>query len=74
MLRYNIHLRFIAQLYGLVHHTRVSRGRPLLKWHLKIMAQITKHQRGGKKEMDKQHNFCWKISVLQEVQICIYGL
>ena len=66
MLRYNIHLRFIARLYGLVHHAEgfFREAGPLLEWHLKIMRQITRQQRekreterqeGGRKKKKKHH-------------------
>ena len=56
MLRYNIHLRFIARLYGLVHHAEgfFREAGPLLEWHLKIMRQITRQQREKKRERDRE--------------------
>lgn len=50
-------------LYGLVHHTeRVSRGRPLLKWRLKIMRAIYKSNDGGEeRKKRKSIIYIWKM-------------
>ena len=73
MLRYNIHLRFIARLYGLVHHAEgfFREAGPLLEWHLKIMRQITRQQR-EKKERERQRDRGWGEKKKRRSIICIW--
>ena len=62
MLRYNIHLRFIAlALWSCPSHWGVSRGRPLLEWHLQNNETEYEVKKEEKWKRKKHIIYIWKM-------------